>query len=109
MPIEIKPLPQDKRGQCPAELSFGAAFADHMFLQKYDTREGWNNAEIISIQDIDLNLVATELHYGQEIYEGLRTYRTESGQINLKTSGVSIAQPAVWPCPLLGKMCIWKL
>ena len=62
MPIEIKPLPQDKRGQCPAELSFDAAFADHMFLQKYETGEGWNNAEIIPFQDIALNPAAAVLH-----------------------------------------------
>jgi len=83
MTITIKALAADERGSCPEELSFGAVFSDHMFTQEYNKGTGWQNAEIAPFHNIVLNPAAPVLHYGQEIFEGLKAYRRADGGVNL--------------------------
>ena len=63
------------------KLGFGHIFTDHMFIMDYDTGEGWHEARIVPFSDISLSPAAMVLHYGQEIFEGLKAYRTASGDI----------------------------
>ncbi len=63
------------------KLGFGHIFTDHMFIMDYDTGEGWHDARIVPFSDISLSPAAMVLHYGQEIFEGLKAYRTASGDI----------------------------
>jgi len=83
MSIDIKPLAVSERSACPKEFSFGEVFAQHMFTQSYDSSAQWTNAEIKPYQPLQLDPSASVLHYGQEIFEGLKAYRTEQGDINL--------------------------
>ena len=66
-----------------SELGFGHYFSDHMFVMDYEYTKGWHNARIIPFGNISLHPAATVLHYGSEIFEGLKAYRTESGEIRL--------------------------
>ena len=54
-----------------------------MFIMDYDVNEGWHNARIVPFGYISLHPASTVLHYGSEIFEGLKAYRTESGEIRL--------------------------
>jgi len=83
MSLRISPLPQEQRGNCPAELSFGAVFTDHMFTQEYSPITGWHNEKISPYHPLNLDPAAAVLHYGQEIFEGLKAYRNIDGGINL--------------------------
>ncbi|WP_440874543.1 branched-chain amino acid aminotransferase [Thalassotalea sp. PLHSN55] len=83
MSIELKALEPSKRGSCPEEYSFGGTFSDHMFTQNYDPENGWHNAEISPYHALSLDPSAAVLHYSQEIFEGLKAYRTPEGKINL--------------------------
>ncbi|MDN4501813.1 branched-chain amino acid aminotransferase [Alteromonadaceae bacterium BrNp21-10] len=83
MSIVVKPLDADKRGTCPAEFSFGATFSDHMFSQDYEKGKGWFNAEVSPYHALTLDPSAAVLHYSQEIFEGLKAYRNQQGNINL--------------------------
>jgi branched-chain amino acid aminotransferase len=83
MSIELKTLPEEARGRCPEQYSFGTGFSDHMFTQVYDTGEGWHDAEIRPFENFSLNPAAAVLHYSQEIFEGLKAYRRRDGGINL--------------------------
>ena len=83
MSLTISSLPNDQRGSCPAELSFGAVFTDHMFTQEYTAGTGWHNEEIGPYRQFNLDPAAAVLHYGQEIFEGLKAYRNVEGGINL--------------------------
>ncbi|PKG37217.1 branched-chain amino acid aminotransferase [Psychromonas sp. Urea-02u-13] len=83
MSIDIKPLAPAERKACPETFNFGENFADHMFIQAHDRVNGWKNAEIKPYQSISLDPSAAVLHYGQEIFEGMKAYRTKEGQINL--------------------------
>lgn len=65
------------------KLGFGRVFTDHMFVMDYDTGMGWHDARIVPFGDISLSPAAMCLHYGQEIFEGLKAYRTADGDIQL--------------------------
>ncbi|MFT5578556.1 MAG: branched-chain amino acid aminotransferase [Paraglaciecola psychrophila] len=83
MSINIELLPSEDRGVCPQQLSFGSIFSDHMFSQQYDEGQGWHDATIAPFQNISLHPAASVLHYGQEIFEGLKAYRRPDGGVNL--------------------------
>lgn len=83
MKISIDTLDADKRGECPAELGFGNIFTDHLFTQCYDQGKGWHSQAIRPFHDFTLHPAASVLHYGQEIFEGLKAYRRPDGGINL--------------------------
>ena len=65
------------------ELGFGQYFTDHMFVMDYEAGRGWHDARIVPFANISLHPASTVLHYGAEIFEGLKAYRTESGSIQL--------------------------
>ncbi len=75
---KLKDKPTDE-----SKLGFGHVFTDHMFVMNYDTGEGWHDARIIPYQNISLSPAAMCLHYGQEVFEGLKAYRTADGKIQL--------------------------
>lgn len=65
------------------QLGFGNIFTDHMFVMDYKEGEGWINPKIIPYQDIVLAPSAMVFHYGQEMFEGLKAYRTPKDEILL--------------------------
>ena len=74
---------------CPKEkpeasvLGFGKYFTDHMFLMDYTPDKGWHDARIVPYGPIALSPACTALHYGSEIFEGLKAYRRADGGIQL--------------------------
>ncbi len=64
-------------------LGFGQYFTDHMFLMDYTAGEGWHDARIVPFGPIALHPASTVLHYGSEIFEGLKAYRRADGQVQL--------------------------
>lgn len=65
------------------ELGFGKVFSDHMFLMDYDNGIGWHDARIVPYGPIELMPCANIFHYGQEVFEGLKVYRTADGTLQL--------------------------
>ena len=67
-----------------AEYGFGKIFTDHMFIMEYDADQGgWHDARIVPFQNLSLHPASTVLHYGSEIFEGLKAYRTKTGEVQL--------------------------
>ncbi|MDR0198023.1 MAG: branched-chain amino acid aminotransferase, partial [Oscillospiraceae bacterium] len=66
-----------------SKLGFGKIFSDHMFVMEYDKGIGWHSARIEQFRDISLSPAAMVLHYAQEIFEGLKAYRSPDGKIRL--------------------------
>lgn len=64
-------------------LGFGKHFTDHMFRMDWNREQGWHQARICPYQSFQLDPAATVLHYGQAVFEGLKAYRGENGQIFL--------------------------
>ena len=64
-------------------LGFGKYFTDHMFIMDHDYENGWHNARIVPYGNLSLSPASTVLHYGEEIFEGMKAYLTEDGKIQL--------------------------
>ena len=82
--MEIKIIKTTAPKAKPADetkLGFGKVFSDHMFIMEYDTGMGWHDARVVPYGDISLSPAAMVLHYGQEIFEGMKAYRTPNGDI----------------------------
>ncbi len=61
-------------------LGFGKYFTDHMFIMDYTEGEGWHDARIVPFENLSLHPASTVLHYGSEIFEGLKAYRRADGK-----------------------------
>ena len=72
-------------GVMPAEdkLGFGKVFTDHMLLVDWNEQLGWHDARIEPFGKISLHPASTVLHYGAEIFEGLKAYRRADGGVQL--------------------------
>ncbi len=74
---------------CPKEkpdssiLGFGKYFTDHMFMMDYSRELGWHDARIVPFENLSLHPASTVLHYGSEIFEGLKAYRRKDGEVQL--------------------------
>ena len=62
-----------------SKLGFGKYFTDHMFVMDYSDKEGWHDARIVPFDYIPIHPASTVLHYGAEIFEGLKAYKTDDG------------------------------
>lgn len=65
-----------------ANLSFGYIPTDYNVRCWY--RNGkWGEIEISSSETINIHIAATALHYGQEIFEGLKAFRGKDGKVRI--------------------------
>lgn len=62
---------------------WGSVFSDHMLLMDYADGRGWHDLRIVPYGPISLAPSAKCLHYGQEIFEGLKAYRADDGRVLL--------------------------
>ena len=78
------PVPGESRAQALADPGFGKLFSDHMALVEYDAEKGgWHDAVIAPREPLTLDPACAVLHYAQEIFEGMKAYRQESGSLAL--------------------------
>ncbi len=77
-PSQMKPKPADE-----SKLGFGDISTDHMFVMDYNDEKGWFNPRIEPYGPIPIDPAAMALHYGQEIFEGLKGYRGKDGGVYL--------------------------
>lgn len=73
---KAKPIPGQK-------LGFGKIFTDHMFIMNYTDGQGWHDAHVVPFANISLPPAAMVYHYGQEMFEGLKAYKGEDGEVYL--------------------------
>ena len=71
----LKPKPKTET------LGFGKYFSDHMFLMDYAPKTGWSGGRIVPYGPLPLDPASMILHYGQEIFEGLKAYRRADGGV----------------------------
>ena len=63
-------------------IPFGKYFTDHMLEVDYEDGE-WKNAEIKPYQPLLLDPSLAALHYGQAIFEGIKAYKNEAGEVSI--------------------------
>ncbi len=98
-----RPLPAAQRARILAEPGFGRHFTDHMITLRWDTEHGWHDGQLGPYGPISLAPATSVFHYAQEIFEGLKAYRQQSGPIvafrpqqnaaRLNQSAVRMAMP----------------
>jgi branched-chain amino acid aminotransferase len=79
MDIKITKATELKVIPAKNELGFGKYFTDHMFVMDYNPENGWHNAQITPYAPLSLDPATLSLHYGQELFEGMKAYKTPHG------------------------------
>jgi branched-chain amino acid aminotransferase len=82
-PIPLTRIDRPKAKPRDEELSFGKFFTDHMFLMDATADHGWHNPRVVPYGPLTLDPSAAVLHYSQEIFEGLKAYRSPRDTILL--------------------------
>jgi len=75
------PLSDAEREAILAAPVFGAKLTDHQVIVTWTKDEGWHDARVEPYGPILMDPSAAVLHYGQEIFEGIKAYRHQDGSI----------------------------
>ena len=86
-----------------SNLPFGYYPADYN-LRCYYRNGKWGEIEVSSEETLNIHIAATTLHYGQEIFEGLKAFRGADGKIRI----FRLEENAV-VCLNRPKACSWSL
>jgi len=65
------------------KIPFGKVFTDHMLKMKYTTKDGWHDMTIEPYSPFEMDPASMVLHYGQAIFEGMKAYKDNKGNIRL--------------------------
>ncbi|MER7724330.1 branched-chain amino acid aminotransferase [Streptomyces sp. NPDC096323] len=83
--IELKPssnpLSDAEREAILVKPGFGRHFTDHMVTIKWTEGRGWHDAQLVPYAPLSIDPANMTLHYGQEIFEGLKAYRQPDGTV----------------------------
>lgn len=65
------------------QLGFGHVFTDHMLLMDYAPDGGWHDARVEPYGPFSVEPSTIVFHYGQAVFDGLKAFRTPTGDIVL--------------------------
>ena len=77
------PVAANERQERMVDPGFGRVFTDHMAIVRYSEAKGWHDARITARVPLTIDPSTAVLHYAQEIFEGLKAYRTADGSTAL--------------------------
>jgi branched-chain amino acid aminotransferase len=77
------PVSAAERSALLANPGFGRIFTDHMVTIRYAEGKGWYDARVEARAPIPMDPATAVLHYAQEIFEGLKAYRTDDGGVSM--------------------------
>src|SRR4051812_4903869 len=77
------PMPVQERAALLENPGFGRIFTDHMVTIRYKEGQGWHDAKVHPRRALEMDPASAVLHYAQEIFEGLKAYRTQDGGASL--------------------------
>jgi len=86
MEIEVVQAAPEKRKAKPqdeSQLGFGKIFTDHFYTMTWNSAHGWHDCKVEPYRPLQLDPSAMCLHYGQEIFEGMKAYRGNNGGVFL--------------------------
>ena len=61
------------------DIQFGQVYSDHMFVADYANGQ-WNDLQVVPFANMAFNPALIALHYGQSIFEGIKAYKSSSGE-----------------------------
>ncbi|MFB4421392.1 branched-chain amino acid aminotransferase [Streptomyces sp. QL37] len=62
-------------------FGFGESFTDHMVVMRWTEGQGWGKGEVLPYGDFPMNPAMVGLHYGQVVFEGIKSHRQPDGSI----------------------------
>lgn len=71
----------EERARILADPGFGQHYTDFMAHATWRLDEGWGGAEVIPFGPLTMSPASAVLHYGQEIFEGLKAFRHADGSV----------------------------
>jgi branched-chain amino acid aminotransferase len=74
-------VPDAVRAAMLESPGFGQVFTDHMITLRWSQDLGWHDGKLEPYGPLVLDPATAVLHYAQEIFEGMKAYRQESGPI----------------------------
>lgn len=97
------PVPAVRRAEIVETPGFGRHFTDHMVTITWTEGVGWHDHAVVPYGPISLDPATMVLHYGQEIFEGLKAYQQPDGSVatfrpdanaaRFRTSAVRLGMP----------------
>jgi len=75
------PVSEADREAIIANPTFGTHFTDHQVVVVWEKDKGWHSAQVIPYGPMLMDPSSAVLHYGQEIFEGIKAYRHDDGSI----------------------------
>lgn len=75
------PVPAAERARSLEAPGFGQVFTDHMITLRWTAERGWHDGRLEPYGPFSLDPATQVFHYGQELFEGLKAYRQDSGSI----------------------------
>jgi branched-chain amino acid aminotransferase len=75
------PKSEEERAAILAAPGFGRHFTDHLVRIDWTAAGGWGEGQVLPYGPLLLDPATMALHYGQEIFEGLKAYRQPDGTI----------------------------
>jgi branched-chain amino acid aminotransferase len=75
--------PEAELAEILASPEFGRHFTDHMASARWTPDGGWHDRKVGPVEPFVLHPGTAVLHYGQEIFEGLKAYRHADGGVFL--------------------------
>lgn len=81
--IDIKTIERSRLPETDLEhLKFGRVFTDHMFIMDF-VDGAWQRPQIVPYGDQEMSPATLVIHYAQTIFEGMKAYRNEKGEVTL--------------------------
>ncbi|XP_070710350.1 branched-chain-amino-acid aminotransferase, cytosolic [Pempheris klunzingeri] len=78
--IQLSSSPNTK----PCDVfSFGTVFTDHMLTIEWSVTEGWQAPLIKPFENLSVHPACSSLHYGVQLFEGLKAYRGDDNRLRL--------------------------
>jgi len=77
------PVSPEERARLLDNPQFGRVFSDHMVTIRYSEGRGWRDAKVEPRGPIPMDPASAVLHYAQEIFEGMKAYKTADGGVAL--------------------------
>jgi branched-chain amino acid aminotransferase len=78
------PIPAETRRKTLEDPGFGRVFTDHMVTLRWTAEKGWHDGKVAARAPFAIDPACAVLHYAQEIFEGMKAYRTGTGTGNGK-------------------------
>ncbi|MDR1387439.1 MAG: branched-chain amino acid aminotransferase [Propionibacteriaceae bacterium] len=78
---EVATAPAEEIARILSDPGFGIHFTDHMAQATWTEAAGWHDDRIEGYHALALAPAGAVLHYGQEIFEGLKAYRRHDGSV----------------------------